>query len=237
MRDIDMREPLFDFLEQFYGKIRIFEEKVTGKSRADVIGVIDGGFIGFEIKSDQDSYVRLKTQTKDYDRLCDVNYLVVGAAHRRHGGEHVPGHWGVLCIYEDENGIHVEVDQVPALNPGARLSCQLSFLWRPELAMLQEKNHLPRYAQESKAFVQKKLLERVEPLVLKRQITDTLFERDYDALLASIDEVRKKRALAGGKRPVRKRVVRRKRKGQRNKEAKEKEGRLHDLYSDDESIS
>ena len=41
MLDKDIREPLFDFLEEFYGKIRIFEEKVTGISRTDALGVIE----------------------------------------------------------------------------------------------------------------------------------------------------------------------------------------------------
>ena len=78
MLDKEIREPLFDFLEEFYGKIRIFEEKITGLSRTDALGVIDGQLIGFEIKSDHDTYARLQRQTADYDELCDVNYLVIG---------------------------------------------------------------------------------------------------------------------------------------------------------------
>ena len=35
--DKDIREPLFDFLEGMYGKIRILEEKQMGKSRADIV--------------------------------------------------------------------------------------------------------------------------------------------------------------------------------------------------------
>ena len=31
----DIREPLFDFLEETYGKIRILEEKMMGRSRAE----------------------------------------------------------------------------------------------------------------------------------------------------------------------------------------------------------
>ena len=53
MLDKEIREPLFDFLEEFYGKIRIFEEKITGLSRTDALGVIDGQLIGFEIKSNR----------------------------------------------------------------------------------------------------------------------------------------------------------------------------------------
>ena len=37
--DKDIREPLFDFLEERYGKTRIIEEKQVGRSRADVIMV------------------------------------------------------------------------------------------------------------------------------------------------------------------------------------------------------
>ncbi len=40
--DADIREPLFDYLEQYYGKVRFLEEKVTGKSRADVVMVLPG---------------------------------------------------------------------------------------------------------------------------------------------------------------------------------------------------
>lgn len=248
MLDKDIREPLFDFLEEFYGKIRIFEEKVTGISRTDALGVIDGQLIGFEIKSDSDTYTRLKRQTADYDLLCDVNYLVVGKSHRRQADQHIPAHWGIICVYEEdetenemaeantEKGktkgkagpapdakmlpnrtgeeiseinmaadikeeklppkekkkIIVEIDQIPGVNPNVRLERQLDLLWRPELATLQEWNEMPKYAQKSKAFVREKILERIPQDVLKRQITDLLFERDYEALLAQIREVQKK---------------------------------------------
>ena len=37
--DKDIRDPLFDFLEERCGKIRIIEEKTMGRSRADVLMV------------------------------------------------------------------------------------------------------------------------------------------------------------------------------------------------------
>ena len=40
LRDKDIREPLFDFLEEMCGKIRILEEKQIGKSRADIVMVL-----------------------------------------------------------------------------------------------------------------------------------------------------------------------------------------------------
>ena len=67
LKDKDIREPLFNFLEDRYGKIRIFEEKNIGRSRADVIMITDALIYGIEIKSDADTYQRLQTQIQDYD--------------------------------------------------------------------------------------------------------------------------------------------------------------------------
>ena len=195
MLDKEIREPLFDFLEEFYGKIRIFEEKITGLSRTDALGVIDGQLIGFEIKSDHDTYARLQRQTADYDELCDVNYLVIGRSHRKQADRHIPKHWGIICVYEentcDNKKIVVEIDQIPGVNPNVKLARQLDLLWRPELALLQEWNGMPEYKWQSKAFVREKILERIPEETLKHQITGLLFERDYEELLAQIREVQK----------------------------------------------
>ena len=40
LKDTDIREPLFDYLEQYHGKVRFLEEKVTGRARADVVMVL-----------------------------------------------------------------------------------------------------------------------------------------------------------------------------------------------------
>lgn len=79
--DKDIREPLFDFLEGMYGKIRILEEKQIGKSRADIVMVLPDLVAGIEIKSDADTYVRLKRQVKDYDQFYDRNYVAAGSSH------------------------------------------------------------------------------------------------------------------------------------------------------------
>ena len=59
IHDKDIREPLFDYLEETYGKIRILEEKMMGRSRADVVMVTEYALYGIEIKSDADTYARL----------------------------------------------------------------------------------------------------------------------------------------------------------------------------------
>ena len=55
MYDKDIRESLFFFLEESYGKSRILEEKVIGRARADCVLIQEDSFKGKEIKSDHDS--------------------------------------------------------------------------------------------------------------------------------------------------------------------------------------
>lgn len=58
LHDSDIREPLFDYLEEKLGKIRILEEKQTGRARADVVMITEKYLFGIEIKSDADMYAR-----------------------------------------------------------------------------------------------------------------------------------------------------------------------------------
>ncbi len=52
LHDRDIREPLFEYLEAEHDKVRILEEIVMGKSRADAVMVTEGALAGIEIKSD-----------------------------------------------------------------------------------------------------------------------------------------------------------------------------------------
>ena len=55
MNDKEMREPLFNYLENTQEKLRIFEELAIRKSIADVVVVKENTLTGIEIKSDCDS--------------------------------------------------------------------------------------------------------------------------------------------------------------------------------------
>lgn len=88
--DKDIREPLFDFLDDIYLTNRIIEEKQMGRSRADIVMVTPLAIYGIEIKSDADTYARLKRQVRDYDNFYDYNYVVDGTSHAYHIQEHVP---------------------------------------------------------------------------------------------------------------------------------------------------
>ena len=117
LRDKDIREPLFYFLEEMCGKIRILEEKQIGKSRADIVMVL------------------------------------------------------------------------------------------PELAHIQELNEMPKYKEKSKQFVIDKIAERIPEDTLSKQISNALFERDYNEIEHVIQEFKKTRTVTTRKRragPIRK---------------------------------
>ena len=196
LHDKDIREPLFDFLEMTYGKIRIIEEKTMGKSRADVVMVTTDALYGIEIKSDADTYTRLASQVKDYDKYYDFNYAVVGTSHAMHITEHVPEYWGVITVEIVDDEFDFYIMRKPQPNPKVTWKRKISILWRPELALLQEWNQMPKYKEKSKDFVRGKILERleagkIEEAKLKEQVSELLLERDYNNISAVLEEYKK----------------------------------------------
>ncbi len=199
--DRDIREPLFDFLEERYGKIRILEEKRTGRARADVLMVMSIAVCGIEIKSDADTYSRLKRQIENYDRYYDHNIIVAGTSHVAHIEEHVPEYWGIITVEETEEGPDFYMLRPFKDNPEFLIENKLKLLWRPELAHIQSLNRMHEYKRKSKEFVRNKILETVDHTLLNAQISEELFERDYNTIAERINEFR----ASVNKKPRRKR--------------------------------
>ena len=193
IHDKDIREPLFDFLEETYGKIRILEEKMMGRSRADVVMVTETGLYGIEIKSDADSYTRLSRQIKDYDKYYDYNIAVVGTTHAGSIKEHVPEWWGVITVEEVDGVLDFYYYRKPEKNPKVDMKQKISILWRPELAHIQELNGMHKYTDKSKRFVTDRILATVSEDILTRQICEELFERDYTRIQETLNEFRNRK--------------------------------------------
>ena len=206
--DKDIREPLFEFLENSYGKVRLLEEQVMGQSRADVVMVVPGALYGIEIKSDADTYARLKRQTEDYDLYYDYNLIVVGTSHAAHVEEHVPQWWGIITVEQEGEQTDFYFLRKPSVNPKLDWQHKIEILWRPELAHIQELNRMYAYKQKSKRFVADKIVETVPHDLLAIQVSEELFERDYTKIWETIQAYRKEN---GQKLRRRKRRRRRKR--------------------------
>lgn len=189
--DKDIREPMFDYLEERLGKIRIFEEKIMGRSRADVIILTDESIIGIEIKSDADTYERLKRQVRDYNKYCDYNYVAVGKSHEKQVHKHIPQEWGIFVISMEDGAIQIREMRAAQTNSKMKVKAQITMLWRPEIQNILEKNHLPKYKQKSKKFVQQVIIERVEWKQLKLQMCEEMFERDYTLWDENMEQYKK----------------------------------------------
>lgn len=194
LHDRDIREPLFEYLENEYGIVRIIEEKQMGKCRADAVMITDDALYGIEIKSDADTYTRLKTQVRWYNRYFDFNYIVIGTSHAMHIDEHVPAWWGIITVEETDDGIDLYTRRHPLPNPKRKMTDKLSLLWRPELAAIQERHHMFKYKEKSKKFVQEKILEKLPADVLHQEISRELFERDYTLINEELEEYRRQRS-------------------------------------------
>lgn len=203
--DKDIREPLFEFLEERYGKMRFLEEQVMGQSRADVVMVLPEALCGIEIKSDADTYARLERQVYDYNLYYDYNIVVVGTSHAAHIEEHVPEWWGIITVESEEDRTDFYLMREVKENPKMEWNHKIEILWRPELAHIQELNRMYAYKQKSKRFVADKIVETVEPKILAGQLSDELFERDYTKIWEQIQTFRKE----NGQKPRRRRRRRR----------------------------
>lgn len=202
LRDKDIREPLFTFLEESYGRIRIIEEKNMGGSRADVIMVTPDSFVGIEIKSDADTYTRLAGQVEDYDRYFDMNIIVVGTRHAMHVEEHVPESWGIITVEEVDGHADFYILRRPKPNPEMDEARKLSLLWRPELQHIVYRHLKYKYDRISKKQVIEKIIEGVPYDTLRHEMSDELFERDYTRIFDEINQFRVERE---GKKPRRRR--------------------------------
>jgi hypothetical protein len=135
--------------------------------------------------------------------------------------EHVPDYWGIITVDEVDGQPDFYFLRRPEANKKVKLEKRLELLWRPELGMILESFNLPIYKSQSKPFIRKKLLEftkqpitkaeetrirraakqngvepeipasKVNPDELKYQVSEVLFERDEQKLLADISEYRK----------------------------------------------
>src|SRR4051812_23970522 len=74
-----------------------------GEYRAD-IAVINGTLAGYEIKSDNDSLVRLVKQVQAYDAVFDRASVVVGPRHARTVTSRLPPSWGIYVCHSEIAG-------------------------------------------------------------------------------------------------------------------------------------
>lgn len=182
LKDGQMRSILFESYEAGGTRLRFFEEFRMGrKTRADAVLVTETELIGFEFKSDRDTLARLPHQVGDYERFCDRNYLVTGLKFRDRAPEEIPAHWGIYCVYLDENEtLCLECLRKAKENKKRmRLHNQLRLLWRSELIPIIKKYRLGAVSTKNKLELVRTMEHNLSKEIQKSELTNALLERDY----------------------------------------------------------
>jgi len=179
LSDYQIRIPLYSYLERNNERLRIFPELRLNNSRADLLVVTDGILTGYEIKSDLDSFARIKSQIADYNYFCDYCYAVTGYKHKQRVLEHIPQHWGALVVFAVGDRHGVEILRLATKNLKAVISNKIKLLWRRELVNISFRNGLSKCSGKSRYYIIKKLIKSIDENKLLYEITHELFERDY----------------------------------------------------------
>jgi hypothetical protein len=137
MRDLDIRNALkATKLKKYYqdaGSIVVDELSLCrGDARVD-IAVVNGSLHGFEIKSEQDTLVRLANQIDVYSKVFDYLTLCVGPRHLEKVTEIIPEWCGILVATEKASHLTVNIVRAAFRNEATDTLSTAQLLWRPEV--------------------------------------------------------------------------------------------------------
>lgn len=108
----------------------------NGQVRAD-IAVLNGKLVGYEIKTNSDTLIRLTNQIKAYNEVFDNIYIITGDKHFEEILVNVPEWWGVYLITETEDGsYHFKCSRKAKKNREKDTFGLAQLLWKDEVVDL-----------------------------------------------------------------------------------------------------
>ena len=141
MREHEIRRALLERLAAAHaqdGSVIVQELGLdSGRIRVDV-AVINGLLAGYEIKSDNDTLLRLPAQRDVYNQVFDRVMLVAGPRHVGRATEAVPEFWGILVADPSVDG-SLRLDRPAMVNQHRNPRTLAQLLWRTEAANILER--------------------------------------------------------------------------------------------------
>lgn len=150
-----------------------------GMSRIDV-AVIGKLLVGYEIKSDADTFVRFSNQIHSYNRVFDEIYLVCGSRHLDAATKIVPSWWGICLAQRDVDAVvQIKCVRVAKANAKQDSFSLASMLWREEaLAMIEgQPTKLP--AKPSAHMLWEHIASSFPLESIKANVSDRLLRRHF----------------------------------------------------------
>lgn len=149
-----------------------------GKCRAD-IAVLNGHFIGFEIKSDNDSLRRLKDQIKSYNMIFDRIYIIVGNRYSKIIHEDIPSWWGIIKALKNKNDTIFSIVREAKINKNVDPIFIARLLWRKEvLEALEPKQFSAKILRQPRTVLYEYLVDLLDLSELKAAVKYFLKNRN-----------------------------------------------------------
>jgi len=125
-----------------------------GKCRAD-IAVVNGHFVGYEIKSNNDSLRRLEKQVKSYNAVFDKISIVVGDRYINSIQSYIPEWWGVIVSVRGPRGaVNFDTIRKTQTNKDVDPISIAQLLWRNEAEeILRQKNLSSKILRQPRAIL------------------------------------------------------------------------------------
>ena len=148
----------------------------NGARRID-LAVIGASIDGYEIKSDDDTLIRLEAQAEDYRRVFDRLTLLTTDTHLERATAKIPKWWGIILAQGDEHCTSLKTLREPRLNTLTEPFATTQLLWRAEaLEELKARNQARGLSKKARHHVWTALaallpMEELTSLVRRRLIT------------------------------------------------------------------
>jgi len=109
----------------------------NGEIRAD-IAVLNGKFVGYEIKTDKDNLKRLPSQVEAYSEIFDQAYVITGKKHFDKVIKCLPEWWGIYIIEPGEEDCSFSCFRPAEYNMFRNRRSIVQLLWKDEARELLE---------------------------------------------------------------------------------------------------
>jgi hypothetical protein len=183
MREIDIRRSLnheiLNLFPEDQDAVIINEFGICqGEARID-IAVINGNIHGFEIKSENDTLVRLPSQQEVYNRVFDTITIVTGDKFIEKVPDCIPDWWGIIRARQVGNGIRLEELRECKSNPNVDPFSLVQLLWHSEaLSILEEYKLADGLRSKPRRYIWSALAQNIPVEQLSKVIRETLKKRE-----------------------------------------------------------
>lgn len=171
MNDKEIRSKILPFLKNKNCKLVQEFFICDGINIADIALISKDEIIGYEIKSDVDTFERFPLQKESYEKTFDKNYLIVG---EKYSNIDIPNGWGFIVVTKNK----IEIKQLPKININVSSMSLLELLWKNELKLLLKRKNIKGYSNANRRVLRTVINSNFNIKEIKEYVLETLLSRE-----------------------------------------------------------